>query len=126
MQQLLQWMRHLVYPAAAIFLLWAGYQVLADTYISDAAGKILVVYNADRPLNDTALADPNLPDCLKLTPDMENPSELALLGVCQAFMDQKKQGPAIELLNLHDSMIGEKGLNSGKVYEQLSAKVAHG
>ena len=71
MQQLLQWMRHLVYPTAAIFLLWAGYQVLADTYISDAAGKILVVYNADTALNDAALADPELPDCSKLTPDME-------------------------------------------------------
>jgi hypothetical protein len=71
MQQLLQWMRHLVYSTAAIFLLWAGYQVLADTYISDAAGKILVVYNADTALNDAALADPELPDCSKLTPDME-------------------------------------------------------
>ena len=128
MQRLLQWMRHLVYPAAAVLLLWAGYQVLADSYISDAAGRILVVYNAEETLPGTALADPDLRDCSKLTPDMENSSDQALLGLCNAFIDQKKQGraPLIELLNLHDNIAVGENLNSGRVYDQLSAKVAHG
>lgn len=133
MQQFLQWMRHLLYPAAALFLSWAGYQVLANTYISDSAGKVLVVYNADTALADTSLR-PDLADCSKLTPDMENPSEQALLGICQAYLDQRKQQgprPAIELLNLHESadrstMDSSGPLNAGKVYEQLSAKLAHG
>jgi hypothetical protein len=128
MQRLLQWMRHLVFPAAAILLLWAGYQVLADSYISDAAGRILVVYNAEETLADTALADPDLRDCSKLTPDIENSSDQALVGICNAFIDQKKQGraPLIDLLNLHDNTAVDQNLNSGKVYEQLSAKVARG
>ena len=47
MQQLLNWMRRLVYPAAVILLLWAGYRVIAGPYISQSNGKILVVYDGD-------------------------------------------------------------------------------
>ncbi len=111
-------MRHLVYPVAGIFLLWAGYQVLADTYISDNNGQILVVYNADTALQD----------CSSLTADVENLSEQALAGVCQAYRDQQKQGraPTLQFLNVHDSVEDGQTLNAGGVYEQLSARVAHG
>src|ERR1039457_7346219 len=74
MQQLLNWMRRLVYPVAIILLLWAGYQVIASPYISESNGKILAVYDGDSTVQN----------CIEeetVTPDKENVSEEALAGL---------------------------------------------
>src|ERR1019366_7793947 len=52
MQELLNWARRLVYPAALCLLLWAGWQVLASPYISDSSGKIIAVYDGDSTVQD--------------------------------------------------------------------------
>ncbi len=114
MQRFLTWMRHLVYPAAAILLLWAAYEVLASPYVSQSKGKILVVYNGDSTAQ-------NCTD--DITPDEENESEEALVGLCKAI---PKNGPALDLLNLHAELEGQSDVKSTKIYQQLASRVARG
>src|ERR1035438_6474462 len=91
MQQLLNWMRRLVYPAAIILLLWAGYQVIASPYISESNGKILAVYDGDSTVQN----------CIEeetVTPDKENVSEEALARAGEtldrAFRDRRDHAEA--------------------------------
>jgi len=119
MRQFVRWMRHLLYPAAALLLLWAGYQVFRNAFISDSSGRILVVYNADNDI-------PNLVDCSRLAVDDENLAEQALIGVCNAYHDPKGSHPAIDLLNIHESLDSAGKVDAGKLYGLLSAKLAHG
>jgi hypothetical protein len=110
MQQLLNWMRRLVYPTAIILLLWAGYQVIASPYISESNGKILAVYDGDSTVQN----------CIEeetVTPDEENVSEEALAGFCRAVL--AKHGPEVELLNIHHDEVT-------KIYQQLASRVARG
>src|ERR1017187_1714631 len=111
MQQLLNWMRRLVYPAAIILLLWAGYQVIASPYISESNGKILAVYDGDSTVQN----------CIEeetVTPDKENVSEEALAGFCRAVL-VAKHGPEVDLLNIHHDEVT-------KIYQQLASRVARG
>jgi hypothetical protein len=118
MQQLLNWMRRLVYPAAIILLLWAGYQVIASPYISESNGKILAVYDGDSTVQN----------CIEeetVTPDKENVSEEALAGFCRAVL--AKHGPEVDLLNIHhDEVNYQSKLETTKIYQQLASRVARG
>ncbi|MBV9301624.1 MAG: hypothetical protein JOY62_01265 [Acidobacteriaceae bacterium] len=115
MQQLLKWMRQLVYPAAAIFLIWAGYQVVASPFISETNGKVVVVYDGD----STA------PECTDVAPNAENVSEAALAGLCQAVHDQQGHGPDVHLVNIHEELQDSAG-RVAKIYERLGSEIAHG
>jgi hypothetical protein len=111
MQQLLNWMRRLVYPAAIILLLWAGYQAIASPYISESNGKIVAVYDGDSTVQN----------CIEeetVTPDKENVSEEALAGFCRAVL-VAKHGPEVDLLNIHHDEVT-------KIYQQLASRVARG
>ena len=117
MQQLLNWMRRLVYPAAVILLLWAGYQVIAGPYISESNGKILVVYDGDSTVT-------NCDEEKKTTPDKENVSEEALAGFCRAL---PKHGPEVDLLNIHhDEVNYQSKLETTRIYQQLASRAAGG
>src|ERR1035441_3888290 len=113
MQQLLNWMRRLVYPAAIILLLWAGYQAIASPYISESNGKIVAVYDGDSTVQN----------CIEeetVTPDKENVSEEALAGFCRAVL-VAKHGPEVDLLNIHHdevSKIDQKSVVEGNRVEQ--------
>src|ERR1700740_2358751 len=92
MQQLLKLMRHLVYPTAALLLLWAGCQIITSPYISQSSGSVLAVYDGDsgvQTCND------------ELNPDKENHSEEALAGFCRAVRAASIDGPKVDLLNVH-------------------------
>ena len=118
MQQLLNWMRRLVYPAAIILLLWAGYQAIASSYISESNGKILAVYDGDSTVQN----------CIEeetVTPDKENVSEEALAGFCRAVL--AKHGPEVDLLNIHhDEVNYQSKLETTKIYQQLASRIARG
>ena len=117
MQQLLDLMRRLVYPAAIILLLWAGYQVIASPYISESSGKILAVYDGDTTVHN----------CTEdMTPDKENVSEEALAGFCRAVRALPKPGPEVDLLNIHDEVNDPSELKTTKIYQQLASRVARG
>ena len=117
MQQLLNWMRRLVYPAAVILLLWAGYRVIAGPYISQSNGKILVVYDGDSTVT-------NCHDEKDTTPDKENVSEEALAGFCGAL---PKDGPEGDLLNMHhDEVNYSSKLETTRIYQQLASRAAGG
>jgi hypothetical protein len=114
MQQLLRVMRGLVYPAAAIFLLWAGYQIIASPYVSEKSGKILAVYDGDLALQD----------CNKdIAPDEENQSEQALAGFCDAASKSRLE---VDLLNVHAEVHDQADGRSSRIYQQLASRVARG
>src|SRR5450755_3299844 len=94
MQELLNWARRLVYPAALCLLLWAGWQVLFSPYISDSSGKIIAVYDGSTTIKD----------CNDdMTPDKENVSEEALAGFCKAWKEAwPKPRPEVDPLNIRD------------------------
>ena len=119
MQELLYWMRRLVYPAAIALLLWAGYLIVGSPYISESDGKILAVYDGDS----------TVPDCKEaehMTPDKENPSEEALAGFCGAVRALSKPGHEVDLLNIHEEVNDPLDPKAAKIYRQLASRVADG
>lgn len=117
MQQLLNWTRRLVYPAAIILLLWAGYQIIAMPYISESNGKILAVYDGDSTIQNCGQ---------DITPDKESVSEEALAGFCRALRAQPKPGPEVDLLNIHDEVKYGSDQKTTKIYQLLASRVARG
>ncbi len=117
MQQFLNVLRRLVYPAAALFLLWAGYQVIASPYISEKSGKILAVYDGDLTIQNCNEA---------ITPDKENQSEEALAGFCKAVRAIANSGPEVDLLNVHEEIHARADGTSSGMYQQLASGVARG
>jgi hypothetical protein len=113
MQQFLKLVRRLVYPAAVLLLVWAGYQVIASPYISDSGGKILVVYDGESTVRNCD--EP-------LTPDRENDSEEALAGFCDAMPKHGQE----DLLNLHAELHDTSEGKAARVYQQLASRVASG
>jgi hypothetical protein len=119
MQELLNWARRLVYPAALCLLLWAGWQVLASPYISDSSGKIIAVYDGDSTVQDCTEAE-------HMTPDKENISEQALVGFCAAWRALPKARPEVDLLNVHNEKDDRVESKTTKMYQQLASRVALG
>jgi len=119
MQELLNWARRLVYPAAIGLLLWAGWQVLASPYISDSSGKIIAVYDGDSTVQDCTEAE-------HITPDKENISEQALGGFCAAWRALPKARPEVDLLNVHNEKDDRVESKTTKMYQQLASRVALG
>ena len=119
MQELLNWARRLVYPAAMCLLLWAGWQVLASPYISDSSGKIIAVYDGDSTVQDCTEAE-------HMTPDKENVSEEALAGFCAAWRALPKARPEVDLLNVHNEKDDRVESKTTKMYQQLASRVALG
>jgi hypothetical protein len=117
MQQLLKLMRHLVYPTAALLLLWAGYQIITSSYISQNSGSVLAVYDGDSGVH-TCNDD--------LSPDKENHSEEALAGFCKAVRAASIDGPKVDLLNIHAEVHDRTDRESSRIYQQLAARVARG
>jgi hypothetical protein len=117
MQQLLKLMRHLVYPAAALFLLWAGYQIIASPYISHNPGRVLAVYDGDSAVQ-------NCND--DISPDKEDQSEEALAGFCKAVRAGSMDGPKVDLVNVHTADHDQTDRRSSKIYQQLASRVAGG
>lgn len=114
MQQLLKWMRSLVYPAAVILLVWAGFKIITSPYISESTGDILVVYNGGSGTQD----------CDTITTQNENESLEALAGLCEA--KKSHDHPAVDLLNIGGQDHDESGVNASRVYQLLAARVARG
>ena len=109
MQQILNWMRRLVYPTAIVFLLWAGYQVVASPNVSQSDGRILAVYDSES----------TVPDCDKardMTPDNENISASALIGLCRAARTSAGHGPEVALVNIHDALDHPLELRTTKIF----------
>src|ERR1035441_4685029 len=96
MQELLNWARRLVYPAAMCLLFWAGWQVLFSPFVFDCSGKIIAVYDGDSTVQDCT-------EAAHMTPDKENISEQALGGLCAAWRALPKARPEVDLLNVHRS-----------------------
>src|ERR1035437_3694668 len=119
MQELLNWARRLVYPAAMCLLLWAGWQVLASPYISDSSGKIIAVYDGDTTVQDCTEAE-------HMTPDKESVSEEALAGFCRAVRALPKPGPQVDLVNVHNEVDDQVESKTTKMYQQLASRVALG
>lgn len=117
MQQILNWTRRLVYPAAAILLILAGYMVLASPYTSKSDGKILAVYDAESSVEDCDKAR-------DMTPDKENVSSEALAGFCRAV--RAGNGPNVDPLNVHDELSNPSDIKTAKIYERLASRVARG
>ena len=117
MQELLNWARRLVYPAAICLLLWAGWRVLASPYISDSSGKIIAVYDGDTTVQDCTEAE-------HMTPDKESVSEEALAGFCRAVRAFPKARPEVDLVNVHNEVDDRVELKTTKMYQQLAARVA--
>jgi hypothetical protein len=117
MQEFLNVIRRLVYPAAALFLLWAGYRVIATPYISENSGKILAVYDGDSQIQN----------CNEdITPDKENQSEEALAGFCKAVKTASKNEPEVDLLNVHADVHDRIDGKSSGIYQQIASRVARG
>lgn len=114
MQQLLKWIRHLLYPAALILLVWAAYKVIASPYTSESKGNILVVYNGDSAGEQ----------CKNLMVDMENESQEALAGLCEA--EKNQGGPAVDLLTIGARDRDRSDMDASKVYQQLATQIAGG
>ena len=119
MQEILNWARRLVYPAAICLLFWAGSQILFSPYVSDSNGKIIAVYNGDSTVKDCA-------DAGRTTPDRENISEEALAGFCAAVRGLSKPGRQVDLLNIHHETNDQADQNTTTTYQQLAARVALG
>ena len=119
MQEILNWARRLVYPAAICLLLWAGWQVLFSPYISDSNGKILAVYDGDSTVQDCT-------EAAHMTPDKENISEQALGGFCAAWRAVPKARPEVDLVNVHNEVIDQVESKTTKMYQQLASRVALG
>jgi hypothetical protein len=117
MQELLNWARRLVYPAAICLLLWAGWRVLASPYISDSSGKIIAVYDGDTTVQDCTEAE-------HMTPDKESVSEEALAGFCRAVRAFPKARPEVDLVNVHNEADDRVEVKTTKMYQQLAARVA--
>jgi hypothetical protein len=117
MQQFFKGMRGLVYAAAVIFLLWAGYRIIASPYISDNSGRIVAIYDGDFAVQDCN-GD--------ITPNKENQSEQALAGFCNAVKTAATRGPEVDLLNVHAEVRDHTDATSSRIYQQLSSKVALG
>src|ERR1019366_44819 len=111
MQELLNWARRLVYPAALCLLFWAGWQVLFSPYISDSSGKIIAVYDGDTTVQDCAEAE-------HMTPDKESVPEQALAGFCAAVRAVSKLGPQVDLVNIHSEVNDRSDPKTTKMYQQ--------
>src|ERR1022692_1429341 len=119
MQELLNWARRLVYPAAMCLLLWAGWQVLASPFVFDSSGKIIAVYDGDLTVQDCT-------EAAHMTPDKENISEQALGGFCAAWRALPKARPEVDLLNVHNEKDDRVESKTSKMYQQLASRVALG
>ena len=119
MQEILNFVRRLVYPAAICLLLWAGWRVLFSPYISDSSGKIIAVYDGDSTVQDCTEAE-------HITPDKENISEQALGGFCAAWRALPKGRPEVDLLNVHNEKDDRVESKTTKMYQQLASRVALG
>ena len=117
MQEILNWARRLVYPAAIVLLLWAGYRIIASPYISQSDGEILAVYDGDSTVQNCGE---------DMTPDKESVSEEALAGFCRALRELPKPGPAVDLVNIHDEANYRSDQRTGKIYQQLASRAARG
>src|SRR5438270_10405315 len=116
MQQLLRVVRGLVYPAVAIFLLWAGYQIIASPHVSQSSGNILAVYDGDLAVQSCNE---------EIAPDKENQSEQALAGFCKA-VKASTNGPKVDLLNVHAETHDQADGRGSGIYQQLASRVAQG
>jgi hypothetical protein len=94
--------------------------------VSDNSGKILAVYDGDPGALWSRAPHAQMQDCDRdITPDEENQSEQSLAGFCKAVRGSKN-GPKVDLLNIHAEVHDQANGSSSGIYQQLASRVARG